>query len=324
MANKNIKIALTCTIGGHFEQLSNLSDFFNNYDHFWITNRNTQTESALKNEKKYYIDIAHIKKPWIYLSHFPKVIKYFWQEKPTHILSTGSGRTCLVPFLLSKLFHIKFIHIDTFSLVNSFSSFAAFLNKWGHPVFTQWEKNNVNHNVSYIGPIIKDSEVNSNKEDHIFVTLGTRDEPFTRLVAATETLVKNGVIDEHVIVQTGYTKYNSDYLELFDFCPPDKIDDLILNSKFVITQESAGIGTKCLKFRKKFLVMPRDYAFDELPAASDMKEDLHLKLEEMGYTKVVTDVDQLQLAIEKLDELKTGFKFDNSRAISKLTELVES
>ena len=39
-----IKIALVCTTGGHFEQMTNLSDFYNRYDHFWITNENKQTK----------------------------------------------------------------------------------------------------------------------------------------------------------------------------------------------------------------------------------------------------------------------------------------
>jgi len=322
--NQKINIALVCTIGGHFEQMTNLSDFYNCYNHFWITNRNKQTESQLKKERTYYIEMAHFKKPLTYLYQMAPVVKIFAREKPTHVLSTGSGRTALIPFLLSRLLKIKFIYIDTFSRVHGYSKFGTFLLKTKNKIYTQW-KDPQNKNAIYIGPIFKRQE-NYNKchdTEYVFVTVGTRDEPFTRLIRGVDDLVKKGIIKEKVIIQAGYTKYSSDDVEVFDFCRPEKIDELILNARYVITQESAGIGTKCLKYRTKFIVMPRDYQYGELPAKSDMKEDLHYKLEEMGYTKVVRNTNELEQAITNIERLKTGFNFDNSLAISILHKVME-
>jgi UDP-N-acetylglucosamine:LPS N-acetylglucosamine transferase len=183
----NINIALVCTRGGHFEQMTNLSDFYIQHNHFWITNRNKQTESQLKEERTYYIEMAHFKKPWTYLNQMAPVVKIFGKEKPTHVLSTGSGRTALIPFLLSWLLNVKFIYIDTFSRVHGYSKFGTFLLKTGNKIYTQWE-NPQNENVTYIGPVFKQQE-NSNKKhgsNYVFVTVGTRDEPFTRLLKAVE------------------------------------------------------------------------------------------------------------------------------------------
>jgi UDP-N-acetylglucosamine transferase subunit ALG13 len=321
---RDIHIALVCTKGGHFEQMTNLSDFFSRYDHFWITNQNRQTESQLKKERVYYIEMAHFKKPWTYLSQLGPVLKIFAREKPTHVLSTGSGRTALIPFFLARLLKIKFIYIDTFSRVNGHSKFGTFLIKTKNKIYTQW-KDPQNKNTIYIGPIFKQQGSYNKRHDsnYVFVTVGTRDEPFTRLIKGVEDLAKKGIIKEKIIVQAGHTKYRSGYAEVFDFCPPEKIDDLILNARYVITQESAGIGTQCLKYRTRFVVMPRDYQYGELPTKSDMKEDLQDKLEELGYTKVVRDVDELEKAIANIEQLKTGFEFDNSMAISNLHKAME-
>jgi beta-1,4-N-acetylglucosaminyltransferase len=319
-----IKIALVCTAGGHFEQMTNLFDFYTKYNHFWITNDNAQTKSVLKNEKSYFLTSAHFKKPWTYLAHIPLIFKIFHFEKPTHILSTGSGRMGLIPFLLAKLLKIKFIYIETYSRVNNLTLFGNFILKFGHPILTQWE--NKYKNCTYIGPIFKSvttQEPYSNSGDYIFVSLGTRLEPFTRLLEYIDLLIENGTIRDKVIVQSGNTKYNSEHMEIFDFCSVDKIDQLLINAKFIITQESAGLATKCLKLNKKFIVVPRDYAYGELPAKSDMKEDLQYRLEEMGYTKIALDEIQLADAIKNLDSLKTGFIFNNKKAIEKLTHLVE-
>ena len=44
----------------------------------------------------------------------------------------------------------------------------------------------------------------------IFVTLGTQDKSFSRLLDAIEKQIKNGNIKEKVIVQAGHTDYISD------------------------------------------------------------------------------------------------------------------
>jgi UDP-N-acetylglucosamine transferase subunit ALG13 len=326
METKKIKIALIATSGGHFEQLTNLSDFYNEYHHFWITNKNEQTVSELKNEKVYFVKAGHFTKPWTYLPHLQFFYTVFKNEKPTHIVSTGSGRTGFLAFYFSKLFKIKFIYIDTFSRVKNISIFAKFLMNSGQKIYTQWE-NNKYDKAEYIGPVFN-SHILENKitrdSNYIFVTLGTRNEQFVRLIKAIEQLKKKGVLSHQIKIQAGFTQYKSDIMEIFDFCSQKEIDELIFNSEFIITQESAGVATKCLKMKKKFIVMPRDYSYGELPAKSDMKEDLQYKLEEMGYTKVVNSPEQLEDAIKNISKIRLGYYFNNSLAIQKLKNLMDN
>jgi UDP-N-acetylglucosamine transferase subunit ALG13 len=322
--NKKINIALVCTKGGHFEQMTNLSDFYNSYSHFWITNKNKQTESELKKERAYFIEIGHFKKPWTYLKQLTPVLRILAREKPTHMLSTGSGRTAFIPFLISRVLMVNFIYIDTFSRVHGHSKFGTFLVKSREKIYTQWEDGK-NPNAVYIGPVFKQRDRNNtgHRSNYVFVTVGTREEPFTRLVTGVEELVIKGIIKERVLIQAGYTKFTSKYVEVFDFCRAEKIDEFIRNARYVITQESAGIGTQCLKYGTRFVVMPRDYQYGELPAKSDMKEDLHYKLEELGYTKVVKNPEELENAIGNIENLKVGFNFDNSLAIRTLRDVIE-
>jgi UDP-N-acetylglucosamine transferase subunit ALG13 len=323
MKPKHKKLALVCTMGGHFEQMVNLAEVYSRYDHFWITNRTKQTTSHLANERTYFVEAAHYKKPWTYFAQFPVVLKALLREKPSHLLSTGSGRTAFIPFLLAKTLRLPFMHVDTFSRVSGFSKFGEFLVRLNQRIFCQWE--NANKNAIYIGPIFKPEPGprKPSQTSHVFVTLGTRTEPFPRLLSAVEKLVVEGVIADEVIVQAGHTKYHSAHLKTFDFCAADGIDDLILRATYVITQESAGIGTKCLKYNTRFIVMPREFKYGELPAKSDMKEDLHLKLEELGYTAVVRDADELREAIRRANSIRTGFTFDNSLALSTLKTALE-
>ena len=61
----------------------------------------------------------------------------------------------------------------------------------------------------------------------ILVTLGTQDKSFVRLLKAIDREIKKGNIKEKVVVQAGYTKYNSKNMEIFDLTTPDEIDKLM-------------------------------------------------------------------------------------------------
>ncbi len=322
---KKHNIALVCSIGGHFEQLTNLSSLYNCYDHFWITNRNKQSESHLRNEKAYYIEMAHFKKPWTYLSQLVPVFSIFAKEKPTHVISTGSGRTAFIPFLFSRLLGKHFLYIDTYSRVTARSLFGTFLLKTGNTIYTQW-KDPRNRNACYIGPILNNFEhINKpNHPDYVFVTVGTRAEPFARLLYAVENMVNKGIIKDKVIIQAGHTNYKPSFAEAFDFCSSEQMATLILNAKYVINQASAGIATLCLRYNTRFIVMPREYRYGELPTPKDMEEDLHYTLQEYGYTKVVTNAEELEKAIEGIELLNVGFTFNNTLAISTLHNILEA
>ena len=223
-------------------------------------------------------------------------------------------------------FKLNIIYIETYSRVNHLTLNAKLVRMFGDSVYTQWQSEI--KNTTYLGPVFRSSNsgsmIKTGENSHIFVSLGTRREPFVRLVKSVEQLVMNGTIKQNVIVQAGCTKYSSTHLKIFDFCPAEEIEELIKNATYIITQESAGIVNKCLKYGKPFLVMPRDYSFQELPSKHDMQEDLQYKLEELGFTKVVTNMEELTLGIQNIDKLKTGFEFNNNEVVNKLNTIVKN
>lgn len=53
----------------------------------------------------------------------------------------------------------------------------------------------------------------------IFVTVGTHEQPFNRLVKTVDELIKDGVITEHVIMQTGFSTYEPKYCQWIKLIP---------------------------------------------------------------------------------------------------------
>ena len=55
----------------------------------------------------------------------------------------------------------------------------------------------------------------------IFVTLGTQDKGFPRLLEAIEEAIENKYIKEKVIVQAGYTEFESKNMQVLDLLCQD-------------------------------------------------------------------------------------------------------
>ena len=75
----------------------------------------------------------------------------------------------------------------------------------------------------------------------ILVTLGTQDKSFERLLKAVQKAIDEGYIKEKVVVQAGYTEFTSKDMEIFDFIPRDRFDELIEKCDILITH--AGVGS---------------------------------------------------------------------------------
>lgn len=91
----------------------------------------------------------------------------------------------------------------------------------------------------------------------IFVALGTWDMPFTRPLIEIENAVKDGIIKEQVIVQSGKTDYNSRYMKLVPFFDQEELQKHYEEASLIICQAGVGSIMLGLKKRKKVIAIAR-------------------------------------------------------------------
>ena len=91
----------------------------------------------------------------------------------------------------------------------------------------------------------------------IFVTLGTQDKSFVRLLKAIDKAIDDGIIKDEVIVQAGYTKYESDNMKIFDLIDRDEFANYIKKCDVLITHGGVGSIITGLKNNKKVIAIPR-------------------------------------------------------------------
>lgn len=97
----------------------------------------------------------------------------------------------------------------------------------------------------------------------IFVTVGTHEQPFNRLVKEIDCLKKDGIIYDDVFIQVGYSSYIPEY------CDSAKLisyDDMIKKSneaRIIITHGGPGSIMLPLSMGKIPIVVPRQEQFKE-------------------------------------------------------------
>jgi UDP-N-acetylglucosamine transferase subunit ALG13 len=97
----------------------------------------------------------------------------------------------------------------------------------------------------------------------IFITVGTHEDPFDRLVKAIDTLKKEQRITQEVFIQTGYSKYQPQYCQYKAFVPFEEMTRRMAESDMVITHGGTGSIMLILYHQKIPIVVPRKSEFHE-------------------------------------------------------------
>lgn len=97
----------------------------------------------------------------------------------------------------------------------------------------------------------------------IFVTVGTQDKAFTRLIRAVEKAVETGKIKDEVMVQAGATEYKSDIINVLNYVPFNEFNNLLNKADIIITHGGVGSILNAIRLGKKVIAVPRLKKYDE-------------------------------------------------------------
>ena len=156
----------------------------------------------------------------------------------------------------------------------------------------------------------------------ILVTLGTQDKTFVRLLEKINQLINQGLIQDKVIVQAGFTKYSSDNMEIFDLIPQDEFNNLMSKADLVITHGGVGNIISALEKNKKVIAVPRLAKYGE--HINDHQTQIIAKFNDLGYIIGLQDVDELDRAIKEVKKFNhQKFVHDNSKMLNLVSKLID-
>lgn len=131
----------------------------------------------------------------------------------------------------------------------------------------------------------------------ILVTLGTQDKSFKRLLDKIEKEINEGKIKEKVIVQAGYTDFNSNNMIIKKLIPMDEFDELIEKCDILITHGGVGSIITGLKNNKKVIAVARLKKYKE--HTNDHQLQIIDNFTKAGYILNLDDFDSINDAINE-------------------------
>lgn len=152
----------------------------------------------------------------------------------------------------------------------------------------------------------------------IFVTLGTQDKSFTRLLEAIDKAIEKKYITEEVIVQAGYTKYESKNMKILNTIPKDEFLKLMDECSLLITHGGVGSIFDGLKRNKKIIAAPRLSKYNE--HTNDHQLEVIEELAEEGYIIPLYDLKKLSSALKKVDKFNPKLYISNNHNMITLIE----
>ena len=160
----------------------------------------------------------------------------------------------------------------------------------------------------------------------IFVTVGTHEQPFNRLVKKIDDLVADGTIKEKVVIQTGFSTYQPVHCDNHKMMSFEEMQSTLKEARIVITHGGPSSFIEALQIGKVPIVVPRQEKYHE-----------HVNNHQVDFTELIDkrmnniipvyDIDQLPNTIKNYDKVvktkNAGESSNNSKFNEQLERIVE-
>ncbi|MBE6760334.1 MAG: multidrug MFS transporter [Ruminococcaceae bacterium] len=161
----------------------------------------------------------------------------------------------------------------------------------------------------------------------IFVTVGTHEQPFDRLLKYMDELAGSGALGEEVVMQTGYTDFQPRHCRWQKLYPFGEMNRLVDEARIVITHGGPSSFIMPLQRGRIPVVVPRREEFGE--HVNDHQVDFCRQVaQRQSNIIVVEDIDRLGSVLTDYDRLAAGLNPDsgsnNERFCREFAAVVDS
>lgn len=158
----------------------------------------------------------------------------------------------------------------------------------------------------------------------IFVTVGTHEQPFNRLVEYMDNWASTH--EEEVLIQTGFTTYVPKHCKYQKLFPQKKIYELNEQARVVITHGGPSCYIDVLRVNKIPIVVPRRHEYGEHIDNHQVEVGREF-LKRNGNIILVEDIEKLGETLEHYDEITAsmakGFVPHNKVFSAELSKIVD-
>lgn len=159
----------------------------------------------------------------------------------------------------------------------------------------------------------------------IFVTVGTHEQPFNRLIEEIDRLKGENLIEDEVVIQKGYSTYIPKYCKYFDILPYEDMIKYVKEASIVITHGGPASFIIPLSMGKTPIVVPRQKKFGE--HVNDHQLEFSIQYAQITSSifvvKSISTIYNLIIKYGDLIKYKYNFNFNNLKFNKKIIDEIK-
>lgn len=144
----------------------------------------------------------------------------------------------------------------------------------------------------------------------IFVSVGSENFPFDRLLKELDRLIENGLIKDKVWAQIGCATYRPQYYEYSSFISFEEMKVRIKTSDMLIMHAGVGSTLLCFSLKKIPIIVPRKVSLRE--HLDDHQVEFAQKLKSARRACVALEMHEMEEIIMNYDALIAECKYESS------------
>lgn len=141
----------------------------------------------------------------------------------------------------------------------------------------------------------------------IFVTVGTHEQQFNRLIQKVDELKRDGIIQEDVVMQTGYSTYEPQYCQWSKLLPYQQMVKNVEDAHIVITHGGPSSFLMPLQMGKIPIVVPRQKQYGE-HVNDHQVEFVRAVAERMGMIVPIYNTDEIDRTLMDYEYIVSNMK----------------
>lgn len=127
----------------------------------------------------------------------------------------------------------------------------------------------------------------------IFVTVGTHEQQFNRLVKYIDELKRKELVEDEIVIQTGFSTYEPQYCRWQKLYSYSEMIKYISEARIVITHGGPSSFIMPLQIGKIPIVVPRQKQFDE-----------HVNNHQVEFVRKVAEIQKNIIVVENINDLE--------------------
>ena len=156
----------------------------------------------------------------------------------------------------------------------------------------------------------------------ILVLLGTQNNSFHRLLEEIEKNIKDGIIKDEVIVQAGYTKFQSHRMRIIDLMSKEQLEKFQDEADLIITHGGVGSIVSSIQKGKKVIAVPRMHEYGE--HVNNHQKEIVKDFNDKGYIIGIEKVEDLKQAIIKMQNFNPKkYQSNNEKMLKIISDFID-